>query len=138
MITDEELSRAEQRVHAAIGEIRRTLDYIEQTMQAGLPLNERGELQQKGPLLDTAIARLCTLREVRAEYDKGRAESDDLDFAKLSDEAVLAAWIAQDDTPLSISGPRGAGRRDALLRTRATQIIRALSAPPDDRADRRS
>lgn len=127
MISDDELSRAEQRVHAAIADIRRKLDYIEQTTKAGLPLNERGELQQQGPLLDAAIAQLCTLRDIRAEYDKGRAEVERLELDTLSHEAVIAAWLAQNDTPLAVTGPRGAGRRDAMLQTQAESILRALS-----------
>jgi hypothetical protein len=116
-------------VHVAIADIRRVIDTIESSMQAERPLNERGELQQHGPLLDAAIAHLCTLQEIRREYGKGRAEMDGMDLHVLPDVGLLAAWLAQDHRSPGDVGPRGVGRRDALLRSRAQRLIDALNNP---------
>lgn len=131
MISDDQLARAEQRVHAAVADLRRVLDTVESSMQAGRPLNERGEVQQHGSVLDAAIAHWCTLQEIRREYEEGRAEVASLDLEVLSDAGLLAAWLAQDHQPLGVAGPRGAGRRDALLRSRAERLIAALNRPTE-------
>lgn len=132
MISDDQIARAEQRVHAAVADLRRVLDTIESSMKAGRPLNERGEVQQHGPVLDAAIAHLSTLQEIRREYDEGRAEITSLDLEVLSDAGLLAAWLAQDHRPPGVVGPRGAGQRDALLRSRAERLIAALNRPTEE------
>lgn len=110
MISKDLLNSAEQRVRAAISAVRDRLDTLETNLANGRTLNDLGELQQLGPQLDAAVARLSALREIRDEYNRGV-----VDAISHIDRGVTNDWIGQQlSQSMRQNTPFSAGYRAAL------------------------